>query len=201
MKRFIALLAMIMAMTSTCLAMTFSQPIKLGSVSDYGIVDIKRGYEFSGATYNKGGVAKFGDGEDAIYFHYNNTRNYGGKDLNNTFPFESAYGCDFTQIKTGSELTLYMIHEWEYDFTGEKYILLGMRKDGVWVKYFDTRNLTKIYFDKPKNRNEVPGYSKWYCVGDTIVVEYTRGPSKKEGEFRFKWDDAAQWFSVKQVVY
>ena len=199
MKNFFALLVMIMAMTSTCFAMTFSQPVKLGSIIEDPGAQTR--YKISRATNDKDGIAKFGNGEDAIYFHHNNTRNYGGKDLNNTFPFESAYGCDFTRIKTDSELTFYMIHEWEYDFTGEKYILLGRRKDGTWVKYFDTRDLTKIYFDKPKNRNEAPGYAKWYCVGDTIVVEYTRGPSKKEGEFRFKWDDAAQWFGVKQVVY
>lgn len=217
MKRFISLLIILMAMTSTCLAMTFSQPVKLGRVSDYR--EANEGYEIVGATDNSGsikkptskiaakytyvnGIAKFGIDDDAIYFHYNNARNYGGKDLNNTFPFTSAYGCDFTQIKTDSDVTLYMVHERDYDIRGEKYILLGRRKDGVFVKYFDTMDLTQIYFDKPKTFREIPYYAKWHCIGNTIVVEYGRlNSTSSEGEFRFKWDEAAQWFGVEQVVY
>ena len=43
--------------------------------------------------------------------------------------------------------------------------------------------------------------------GDTIILEFKHTDStiKSErettGEFRFKWDDAAQWFSIEQVVY
>ena len=38
-----------------------------------------------------------------------------------------------------------------------------------------------------------------------MIIEYNRNYIQqgyiKEGEFRFKWDEAAQWFDVEQVVY
>lgn len=40
-----------------------------------------------------------------------------------------------------------------------------------------------------------------YNTIDTIEVKNNRSDYVIEGEFRFKWDDAAQWFSVEQVVY
>lgn len=48
-------------------------------------------------------------------------------------------------------------------------------------------------------------YDKPICRNDSIVIVYRRwhwkGMSDPEGEFRFKWDDAAQWFGIEQVVY
>ena len=46
-------------------------------------------------------------------------------------------------------------------------------------------------------------YDEVRCDGDTIVIEYVAGrrDTYRKGEFRFKWDEAAQWFSVEQVVY
>ena len=219
MKKFFGILAILMILSSNCFAMTFSQPEKIGYIADYSEVD--GGYEIHGATYNDGiikarkknvattnlymnGTARFGDGEDAIYFHYKNARNYGGKDISNTFKFLSAYGCEFYRIKTDNKLTLYMVHEWQFDLTGEKYVLLGRRADGVFVKYFDTSEFTKNYFSKPNTRADVPCYTEWNCNGDEISVIYQRMKDRKfvnEGEFRFKWDDKAQWFGIKQVVY
>lgn len=49
-------------------------------------------------------------------------------------------------------------------------------------------------------------YKNYYCKEDMIIIEYDNyNPNTKrmykEGEFRFKWDDAAQWFGIEQVVY
>lgn len=40
-----------------------------------------------------------------------------------------------------------------------------------------------------------------------MVIKYdasynvSRGRGGGDGEFRFQWDEAAQWFSVEQIVY
>ena len=34
-----------------------------------------------------------------------------------------------------------------------------------------------------------------------FLVEGADKISEPEGEFRFKWDDKAQWFGVEQIVY
>ena len=181
--------------------MKFSQPVKLGVVtgSDASLIMDK----IEGGTSIADGVIKFGSGDDAIYFHQQESSPkylYGGRNLQNTFPFLSAYGCDFTQIKADKNLTLYMIHEWQFDIFGETYVLLGRLSDGSFVKYFDSRDLRKNFFDQVSNRNYAPYFSGWRLDGDTVVLEYKRY-SGNGGEFRFKWDDAAQWFSVEQIIY
>ena len=221
MKKFFGLLLMSMMIASNCLAMTFSQPVRVGCVEAYGIVG--GGYKIKDAVHNSGtlyesknekyyknGVASFGSGNNLIYLHYNDKnyndknsiRSYGGKNLENTFRFTQAYGCDFNQIKTDGDITLYMVHEWQFDFIGEKYVLLGRYKDGTFVKYFDTWEVSEKYFGTKYPPSNF--YDKWYCRGDTIIIEYARynkSVKVKAGEFRFKWDDKAQWFGVEQVVY
>lgn len=50
-----------------------------------------------------------------------------------------------------------------------------------------------VDYDEPKFQN------------DTIIVTYKNytdiGKMINQGEFRFKWDEKAQWFSVEQVKY
>ena len=199
--------------------MQFSQPVKVGSVSDSGIVG--GGYNFEGAVSNTGtkknneyynGIVAFGKGDDLIYLHYNNKnfnakdlkRHYGGKNFNNTFLFTQAYCCDFTQIKTNKGVTLYMIYETQFDVRGNKYTLLGRKSDGTFVKYFDTWDISEQYFGKGRKMPTDAFYDNWYCKSDTIVIEYekfTRPGKIKVGEFRFKWDEKAQWFSVEHVKY
>lgn len=207
MSRVIVVLIGLLMMPLTCFAMTFSQPIKIGSA---GAVDASFDvYEIKGAFYSRDGVSKLGDKDDFICFYQRPATtnfSYGVIDINNTFPFLSYYGCDFTQIKTTDDITFYMIHEYQADITGEAYILLGNTRNGKWFKYFDTRDLTKKYFGKIKTRYQHPCYTSWYCNGDMIAVVYQRMNERShgfvnEGEFRFKWDEAAQWFGVEQIVY
>ena len=99
-----------------------------------------------------------------------------------------------------------MVHEWEFEIRGESYILLGMQSDGKWVKYFDTRDIKKKYFREATARKDIPCFVRGQSKGDTISVVYQRVNSNTkrladEGEFRFKWDDGAQWFGIEQVVY
>ena len=48
-------------------------------------------------------------------------------------------------------------------------------------------------------------YNQPVTRGEYIIIPYCRwywqGKSAPEGEFRLKWDDAAQWFGIEQVVY
>ena len=85
------------------------------------------------------------------------------------------------------------------------YFIIGKRQDNVWVKYIDIPDITKRYFGK----NRLISYSHPVIKNDTIIFEHSMINQKpggrlefvKAGEFRFKWDDAAQWFGVEQVVY
>ena len=62
------------------------------------------------------------------------------------------------------------------------------------------------YFRKSTTRDDTPCFVRWQSSGNTIAVVYQRVNSSTkrltdEGEFRFKWDDKAQWFGIEQVVY
>ena len=96
-----------------------------------------------------------------------------------------------------------MVHEWQFDVSGDKYSLLGRKSDGTFVKYFDTWSISEKYFGKRFIPNR-GFYDGWHCDRDTIIIEYARfgerGKKIKIGEFRFKWDDKAQWFGVGVLI-
>ena len=52
-----------------------------------------------------------------------------------------------------------------------------------------------------KEENEIT--IKVTCSNDELILTYWIGGKQciGKGEFRFKWDEAAQWFSVEQVAY
>ena len=97
-----------------------------------------------------------------------------------------------------------MVLEQQFDVRGDKYVLLGRKSDGIFVKYFDTWIISETYFGQGKRIPPGAFYSDWYCKGNTVVIEYSKYDKMgkiKIGEFRFKWDEKAQWFSVEQVKY
>ena len=229
MKKFFGILAILMILSSNCFAMIFSQPINTGGSIMF--MQAGGGMRITNATYNDGdfyrnnrnmygkGMARFGNGEDALYVHYNayNISNddkvyFGGKDIRNTVPIESfVFGEEIFKITTNESITFYMIHT-SYDLPDETWwTLIGRRKDGVWVKYFESAEIEKKYFSSHGNVWEGQSIccDNFRVNGDTIIIEYSRyhknsgkhGNLIKEGEFRFKWDDATQWFGVEQVVY
>lgn len=209
--------------------MTFSQPINLNAYAvQSSISNIKRGFVIKNATRNEGdvsfkatssfdgkmrtyyskGIACFGESEDALYAHYDvkkDSRNvyFGSKNYNNTFPIFGMFefqGENIYKINTDEGIVVYLI-ESGGEIPGLSYYLLGRRKDGIWVKYIDTDDIIKNYF----------GRTFLMCnlkkVNDnTIIFKFRSGHRVSdakyiEGEFRFKWDEAAQWFGVEQVVY
>ena len=107
------------------------------------------------------------------------------------------------QIKNNNGITLWLIFEKGPAEGKTNYILLGVLKNGKWVKYFDTREITKKFFGEKLGIINTPCYKKLYCNGDKIIIDYNIYKLDKgfikAGEFRLKWDEKAQWFGIEQV--
>ena len=214
MKKFLGAVVATVLISNSAAAMQFSQPEKLGMVTWSQVR--ANGYIFDGETSNKGtkkssgsnyniyskGVAKYGNGEDALYIHYDDSHstfcNLGSKDISNTQ--KVGLFCDVIyKITTNKGITLYPIN-YIYGPAGS-YTIIGRQKDGKWVKYIDTDEIAKQYL----GLNSLTGGEMIFFLssqGDTLVMKYRPNRSRYDiGEFRFKWDDAAQWFSVEQIKY
>ena len=232
MKNIFGLITFMMLISSTCLAMTFSQPQKFnGYITHAG--DNFNGFIVKDVINNQGniikrinntsfydrGIAKFGNGEDALYAHYDIKKDmqvhFGNKNYNNTFPIWFLYilpSHSIYKIYTNTEVILYLICSGAELQGGEGYYILGRRNDGIFVKYIDTDIIARDYFGAVNRKNNlgiIPSakvaFNMPIIKNDSIIIEYLihqgRGVFKKSGEFRFKWDDAAQWFGIEQVVY
>ena len=234
MRKFLGLLIMLMMIASSCLAMTFSQPVEVGNfvAANIGGFLFKSVSENNGTLVKNGrkgvyerGIARFGNGSDALFFHYKNGTSekrfsdyimaFGSDNINNTVNVNVMIPKLY-KINSDKGITFYLIRD-SYDLPDEIWwTLIGRRKDGVWVKYFDSDSVTVKYFGEfaRAGRGNVWEGKSICCEnfrvnGDTIVIEYSRyhkninkrGELVKEGEFRFKWDDKAQWFSVERIIY
>ena len=216
--------------------MKFSQPVYIGQAGSKAFVGqdprFKGGYFIEGASYNNGnlivhgkdreyktydkGLARWGDGKDALYCEYKAARKedggglkFGGK---KNFVIFDESRRDIFKIETNKGITLYPLY-YRYKWWTSLDII-GCREDGTWVKYIDMDSIIEQYFGKkPLNVNVILGNEEWKdflneisCKEDTIKVNYhvfSYNPYHKieSGEFRFKWDETAQWFSVEQIKY
>lgn len=235
MKKFFGVLLLLMIFSANCLAMTFSQPVQVGKI----IYANMGGYIFEQVSENNGvmktdkrsiqrkiydhGLARFGEGRDALYLHYDSYKatvsgkkinvishgyaKFGDKNVKNTVNINVMLP-EIYKIASNEYITFYMIHD-SYDLPDENWwTLIGRRKDGVWVKYFSSLDVTKKYFGKQGNVWEGLAIccDNFRVSGNTMIIEYSRcyesGRKQiKEGEFQFKWDDKAQWFGVEQIIY
>ena len=220
-KFFIGVVLSVLFVAQSTFAMTFSQPVEIGWL---GISQRQGagGFMFKNETANNGnyytghdknntfsygkGIVQFESGTDAIYLHYNayeknKTVLVGSNDVKNTVNI-FVFNTWIYKISTDEGLSFYAIRE----FYGAEsdWVIIGRKKDGVWVKYIDTTNISERYFKRTKNISPV-AYSVPKTQGNTIIMPYDDMSGKKyiknAGEFRFKWDEAAQWFGVEQVVY
>lgn len=220
-KILLVFLVMIVMSMENCFAMTFSLPEKIGRIGNFDQCPYS-GFIIEGASYNDGikyiptrdyqykdkivyvkGTARFGNGEDAIYCYYDfnkdtseDKKKFGGK--NQYVYMTDSFYRDISKIKTDEKLTLYYL---DYSYKYTHFAVIGRFAGEKWVKFFDSESLNNKYF----GRNNFPHYEKIKCEGDTLIIQYKEGyPSKNKniiGEFRFKWDDAAQWFGIEHVVY
>ncbi len=207
--------------------MTFSKPTYVGEIST-GIQSPYGGYIIKGATQNNGdyftkwrkdgkyygkGIAVFGKGNDALYCHYDyyaqiapnskESEKFGSRDLSNTIDVGIWHGGSINKIDTNEGITLYAIR---FNYCTSFITLIGRTKDGKWIKYFDTRDISNRYGIKWGYKEDGGIFYEYAKTdGDTIIIPYHRwhwsGESKTEGEFRFKWDDKAQWFGVEHIAY
>lgn len=207
-----------MLASNVTFAMTFSQPVQIGK-----IFYAPTGIQVENATYasNKpidkvknlviypsDTLLKFGDSENAIFVHhrsgYNNYPNFGSKNISNSVSVEPGlYGCTIFQLNNDKNIKMYVVRPDEAMAVVLNYTLLGKMNDGTFVKYLSFRDIWNKYVGNNRE-NGRPFTEEIYCSGDTIVIEYSRYNQTgkyKEGEFRFKWDEAAQWFGVEHVVY
>lgn len=223
MKKFFFPLVVFLIISSNCFAVTFSQPIKIGEIG-FPLQAPYHGFVVDGATRNEGsaynenrerngkplttytnGVACFG----VLYCKYN----FKGKNSSNSMIFGGRNDFILTQDSSYKEIfsidnevgiKLYVIYH-IYCVTDLK--IIGTQKNGKWVVYIDSKKLSDKYFDGKDAYKEDGGiiYDRPICRDNSIVVTYRRwhwkGMSEPEGEFRFKWDDSAQWFGVEQIVY
>jgi len=224
MKKFLGLLILLMMIASNCLAMTFSQPIEIGWIGISQVSKGAGGFMFKNETYNNGsyytgykkdnkdsygkGNVQFGNGSDSLYVHYDaykqnkNRVNVGSNNISNTVVLD-VFNTWIYKISTDEGITFYAFREW-YGPDSD-WIIVGKKNDGVWVKYFYTNDVTKKYFAPSRHGASSANYGIPTCNGNTIIIRYgingASGDKKPSGEFRFKWDDKAQWFGVEQVMY
>ena len=163
------------------------------------------------------GIAHFGEGTDDLYLYYNMEKclNIGGNALNNTIS-EDIWGSDIYQIQYSKTSSVYPIYDMKHNHIGNEtrfetrsvYSIYNMKADYIiigreinsfsrqFVKYIDTKEITKRYFSE----KSYVIYKNISTQGDSLTIEYQYYGDKQivEGEFYFKWDNNAQWFSVKQ---
>ena len=218
MQRFLGLMMFICLLFSgNCFAMQFSQPIEIGEA---GIMQAGGGGVYiDGADYNSGkfytkyrkdntrgyekGIARFGNEQDALYIHYSYGKylKFGGQDINNTIE-DNFPSHDIYKINTNENIVIYplvKIYGPEFD-----YLIIGRRADGRFIKYIDTREITKRYFGWNKYGASPATYMDLTVQGDTLIMKYHyRNRANRtitEGRFIFKWDDNAQWFGIDKTV-
>lgn len=205
---------------SSCFAMQFSPVEEMGEA---GVSQAGRsggGMVIINATHNTGdyyitntynahntqsygkGVATFGDGDDALYMHYNMYDHIptvmGGKNIHNTIQWRFLIG-HISRIRTDKGITLYAINN-TYGPESD-YVIIGRRTDGVWVKYLDTREITNRYWKWDGFGPLIVEYTQLRTDGDTLIMNYRNWRFQEKGEFRFRWDENAQWFGIEQIVY
>jgi hypothetical protein len=80
--------------------------------------------------------------------------------------------------------------------------LVGERKDGKWVSYFEERYLTtmkKLREMYQVNLGEDYEFRKLYAEDDAIVFYYEQMKTKKVCLIVYKWDDATESFNSEVV--
>lgn len=200
MKKTIFLVATVLCMlASNCFAMQFNNIQKIGEFRQSGK---SGGYTAVGLTNfedQREGVAIFGNNHNKLYIHFKDDRNnryfkLGGESISNTVEVNLGYTTIY-QITTDSDLLLYAVEECEP--TGD-YTIVGKRVDGKFVKFISTEDIKLKYFGRIYGTYQLAHIK---VLGDKIVIPFGKEWRYPIGEFVFKWDESAQWFSIEKVVY
>ena len=213
-KKFFAATFVLLMMSANCFAMNFSQPVNIGAVSTAGnedAVTINGATKIDATTDNRGnyvtGTATFG----GLYLHfdgaalaeklrgatestdfaaiYDSVSFFGGSDVKNSVPyyvFEGSTGI--FRIDNDAGLELYLLTT--ETGGGGSMTVIGLR-GGKWVKYFTTSDARKTYgIDYNFHLTNL------HTAGDEIIFTYQLEQADTYRELHYRWDSAAQWFSV-----
>lgn len=142
--------------------------------------------------------------DDELYFHFdcaNEKSGFGGSNAADAIPVYVFEGL--TQIRPvtcndGRKFWLLMTETGG----GGTANLVGERKDGKWVSYFEERYLTtmkKLREMYQVNLGEDYEFRKLYAEDDAIVFYYEQMKTKKVCLIVYKWDDATESFNSEVV--
>ena len=220
-KKFLVMVmfAVMFLLSENVSAMTFSQPEEIGWIGHY-FQSPWEGLPISGESYNSGkphkendgtsaktyevGIARFGNGDDALYCSYDYKDDYikfGGKDnyvLSTGKGFKEIY-----KIDSDEGLTVYILDTLRFG----GFDIIGRQRNGKWLYYIDSKVMTDKYFNGKFAYIAIGGvlYGKVKVKADTIIIPYwyqlDGGIEQYNGELRFKWDEKAQCFGVEKIVY
>lgn len=234
---FVGVLSVLCLLLSACGAsnvnsssvMKFSQPVKLGELTlpPMGYFDLSKATENQGTLchekayehlnlYEKG-TARFGDGDDALYFHYDATQRiknlvtgydellskFGSQDINNTVQVLPGIPTIVWLLKTNSDITFYILEHGSAAGFGSSSTVIGKKSDGTFVKYFETHTLKKKYFGR-KSRGMSDEWNTFSFQDNTIIIRHGKYGNRNfvpEGEFRFKWNEQTQTFDFERSIY
>ena len=218
MKKFFALTVLLLMMSASCFAMSFQQPVEIGTVSTGGDnsitidgttnVDATSGGKQN--TYIKG-VAIF---DNSLYLHfdgdllkqrvhpnissaemmkiYNEVSFFGGRDKRNAVPFFVFEGrTKIYRIGNDAGLELYLL-ALETGGGGSMEVI-GKHGD-KWVKFFNTNDARKTY-DIPRDFY----FMEFRTAGDEIIFRYAPISKNTSRELHYKWDPSAQWFGIRVI--
>ena len=211
-------LATMISAASVVNAMEFSEPIEIGKIAASNqsgggfwidALDNSGTFWNSGANFDKG-IARF---DDSLFCHYNYSEgldvNFGSEDFSNTVivPIETyTVGAtnSISVIPNDEQIPIYVV----YALHNNSHVTIIGKINGQWIKFIDSKDISRKFFGNDSDEyNLMNGimYQNVFVRGDSIVMIYGRFPTfysdQIEGEFRFKWDESAQWFSVEQVPY
>ena len=136
------------------------------------------------------------------YEDYNSPLKFGGK--NNYILTTDVSDRKIFKIDNNKNMKFYILY---HNYCVSHLHVLGKQKNGKWVVYLDSKKISEKYFGGKEGYKLKEGiiYAEPICKNDTIIIKYGRYPhvygGTYEGEFQLKWDEAAQWFSIEQVVY
>lgn len=230
---FVGLVMSFYIFVSICSAMQFSQPVEIGRIggnpvggfsidgADYNNGSLYRD-QFKGVwgTLYEKGIARYGEEGKSLWVHYDcsHERERGYKEA--YAPFfgnrEGNIGANLMAgegdcvkinvLKNDGGITLFFVACNGCVVGTEHYVMMGYGKDGKFVKYLDVGEVAEKYLGKGSFCMKGCFLRKYYCRGNTIVVEYVDPKISKNyqtpvGEFRFKWNDKAQWFGAEHIVY
>ncbi|MBQ7453515.1 MAG: hypothetical protein IJS69_00445 [Selenomonadaceae bacterium] len=196
MRKFFAMTILLLMMSATCFAMTFQQPVEIGTVSTAGgnaitidgttNVDATAGGALN--TYIKG-TAIF---DEALYLHFDGNGNksfFGSSNVKNSvqvYVFEGRTKIYRLGNDAGRDMFLLAT-----ETGGGGSVKVIGNQAGKWVQFFDTTDARKDYGI---------GYNFYMMdfkvVGDEIIFRYKAQPGNIYHELHYKWDKHAQWFGV-----